>query len=144
MQSRWKASCDIRRGVSRLRNRVMGRVFHELGLIEQWGSGIQRMTAACVEAGLGEPLLEELGGRFRVTLFREGRGQPLLDPVDRAILQALEDHDGLSTSVLARIIGRSPRATRTRLATLVERGVIVEVGGGPNDPKRRYYRTPAP
>jgi len=24
----------------------MGRVFHELGLIEQWGSGIQRMTAA--------------------------------------------------------------------------------------------------
>ena len=33
---------DIRKGVSKLRNRVIGRVFHELGLIEQWGSGIQR------------------------------------------------------------------------------------------------------
>jgi predicted HTH transcriptional regulator len=31
--------------VSRLRNRVIGRVFQALGLIEQWGSGIQRMTA---------------------------------------------------------------------------------------------------
>ena len=29
--------------------RVIGRVFHEPGLIEQWGSGIQRTTAACQE-----------------------------------------------------------------------------------------------
>ena len=43
---------DIMQGVSKLRNRVIGRVFHELHLIEQWGSGIQRMTAACQEAGL--------------------------------------------------------------------------------------------
>ncbi|MHB2024524.1 MAG: ATP-binding protein [Mycobacteriales bacterium] len=32
---------DLQRGVSKLRNRVIGRVFHELGLIEQWGSGVQ-------------------------------------------------------------------------------------------------------
>lgn len=30
---------DLPHGVSKLRNRVMGRVFHTLGLIEQWGSG---------------------------------------------------------------------------------------------------------
>lgn len=135
---------DIRRGVSRLRNRVIGRVFHELGLIEQWGSGIQRMTRACLEAGLDEPLLEELGGRFRVTLSRQRRGQPLLDPVDRALLDALEGHDGLSTSALAHLVERSPRATRTRLSALVERGLIVEVGRGANDPKRRYYRSQTP
>jgi len=38
---------DLSRGVSKLRNRVIGRNFHALGLIEQWGSGVQRMTAAC-------------------------------------------------------------------------------------------------
>ncbi len=38
---------------------MVGRVFHRLGLIEQWGSGIQRMTAATVEAGLPPPALEE-------------------------------------------------------------------------------------
>jgi predicted HTH transcriptional regulator len=38
---------DLRHGISKLRNRVIGRVFHELGLVEQWGSGIQRILAAC-------------------------------------------------------------------------------------------------
>jgi ATP-dependent DNA helicase RecG len=31
---------DLRQGISKLRNRVIGRVFQQLGLIEQWGSGI--------------------------------------------------------------------------------------------------------
>lgn len=35
---------DIQQGVSKLRNRVLGRVFHELRLVEHWGSGIQRMN----------------------------------------------------------------------------------------------------
>ena len=30
---------DIQKGISKLRNRVIGRVFQELKLIEQWGSG---------------------------------------------------------------------------------------------------------
>ena len=38
---------DLPLGISKLRNRTIGRVFHELGLVEQWGSGIQRMMAAC-------------------------------------------------------------------------------------------------
>jgi len=45
---------DMRDGVSRLRNRVIGRVFQELGYIEQWGSGIKRMSAACRDAGIEE------------------------------------------------------------------------------------------
>lgn len=130
---------DIRQGVSRLRNRVIGRVFHELGLIEQWGSGIQRMTAACVDAGLGPPDLEELGTRFRVTISRQQRQPPALDHVDRSIIETLEATEGLSTSTIAAALGLSPRATRTRLARLVDRGLVVEVGSGPNDPRRRYY-----
>ena len=59
---------DLPRGVSKLRNRVIGRVFHALGLIEQWGSGIQRMSTACREAGLDAPVFEELATRFRVTI----------------------------------------------------------------------------
>jgi hypothetical protein len=34
---------ELRDGVSRVRNRVLARVFKELGLIEQWGTGVQRM-----------------------------------------------------------------------------------------------------
>ena len=31
-------------------------------------------------------------------------------------------------------------AARTRLASLVERGLVREIGSSPQDPKRRYYR----
>lgn len=130
---------DLPRGVSKLRNRVIGRVFHELGLIEQWGSGIQRMFAACQEVGLPAPVFEEIGMRFRVTLSTVPAGEPVLDDTDRMILDALAGGAGRSTSDLAELIGLSTRATRTRLVGLIERGLIVEVGTSPQDPKRRYY-----
>jgi ATP-dependent DNA helicase RecG len=132
---------DLRQGISKLRNRVIGRVFHELGLIEQWGSGIQRMTAACLGAGLAPPLLEEIGTRFRVTLHTARTGSPALDPTDQGILDAVAGGKGLSTREIATAIDLTPRATRTRLVRLVERGLVREIGTSPQDPKRRYYRT---
>jgi ATP-dependent DNA helicase RecG len=134
---------DLRRGISKLRNRVIGRVFHELGLIEQWGSGIQRMTTACIDAGLAPPALEEMGTRFRVTLFTARLGPPSLDPTDQAILEALVDENGASTQEIAAAISLTSRATRTRLRKLVERGLVQEVGTSQQDPKRRYFRTDA-
>ena len=132
---------DLRRGISKLRNRVIGRVFQELGLIEQWGSGIQRMSAACRDAGLPAPGLEELGTRFRVTLFTTAQGQASqLDRIDQAIIDALAEHDGLATNEIATLIDRTPRAARTRLASLVERGLVREIGSSPQDPKRHYVR----
>jgi len=79
---------DLPRGVSKLRNRVIGRIFHALGLIEQWGSGIQRMTAACRDAGLAAPVFEELATRFRVTIGTACVGDPLLDDANQAIPRA--------------------------------------------------------
>lgn len=131
---------DLHRGVSKLRNRVIGRVFHELGLIEQWGSGIQRMTAACRAAGLAPPVLEEIGTRFRATLHTSRNGPLAIDPTDQAILDALASDTGLSTQALASTIDLTPRATRTRLVKLVERGLVREIGTSAQDPKRRYFR----
>jgi len=129
---------DLERGVSKLRNRVIGRVFHELGLIEQWGSGVQRMTTACREAGLPPPTLEELGNRFRVTIHTVPVGPPTLDHVDQKIIAAITDGDGLSTAQIAAAISLTTRATRARLAKLAGRGLIREIGTSPNDPTRRY------
>lgn len=152
---------DLPHGVSKLRNRVIGRVFHELRLVEQWGSGVQRMLAACHDAALPPPVWEEIGNRLRVTLrtrvhdagvVREAAGEyvvsaprpvgaPAFTKADRAVLHALDSPDGLSTHQIARRIGLSTRATRTRLKSLVDRGLVVEIGRGPNDPKRTYHRT---
>lgn len=130
---------DLPRGVSKLRNRVIGRVFHVLGLIEQWGSGIQRMTAACREAGLAAPVFEELATRFRVTIATDRVSPAVLDETDRAILESLGDERGMATREIAERIDLSPRSTRTRLARLVGRGLVCEIGTGPQDPQRRYY-----
>lgn len=130
---------DLTSGVSKLRNRVIGRVFREAGLIEQWGSGIQRMMAACATAGLPAPRFEEVGTSFRVTLFATNDGLPRLEPLDDLTLTALREATGLSTSEVAERIGRSTRATRTRLQRLVDAGLVVEIGSAPNDPQRRYY-----
>jgi predicted HTH transcriptional regulator len=130
---------DLPRGVSKLRNRVIGRVFHALGLMEQWGSGIQRMTAACREAGLAPPVFEELATRFRVTIGTGRVSRPAIDKTDQAILAALGSGQGRLTSEIAAAIRLTPRATRTRLARMVGRGLIREIGTGPQDPQRRYF-----
>ena len=132
---------EMQKGSSRVRNRVIGRVFQELGLVEQWGSGIQRMTAACRDHGLDPPLFEEIGTHFRVTLSTIRRHAPATDDRDRAILRALGRNaaKGPSTSQIAQKLGVSPRTARTRLAALVERGLVAEIDSGPQDPQRRYY-----
>lgn len=130
---------DIRGGISRLRNRVIGHVFHELGLIERWGSGIQRMIGACDDAGLEAPLFEEVATHFRVTLFSAPKRAPRVDAPSLEILAELKRRGGMSTAEVARAIHRTARATRTRLEQLVRRGLVVEVGTSPTDPRRRYF-----
>jgi len=107
---------DMRDGVSRLRNRVIARVFGELGYIEQWGSGIRRMTAACQEAGLDEPQLQEVSTRFRVILRRSSApGSQASDETERAIVAALSQGKGLTTAEIATRIGRrTPRSPHAR------------------------------
>lgn len=60
---------QFKAGVSRLRNPVIARVFRELELIEEWGSGYKRITEACSKGGYPEPIWEELGMVLRVTFF---------------------------------------------------------------------------
>jgi Predicted transcriptional regulator containing an HTH domain and an uncharacterized domain shared with the mammalian protein Schlafen len=134
---------DLPLGVSKLRNRVIGRVLHELGLVEQWGSGIQRMIAACRDAGLSPPGLEEIGNRFRVTLRTARVQSASLDATDRSIVALVQSPAGLGTREIADQIGLTPRATRTRLGALVALGLVHEIGTGPQDPKRRYFSAEA-
>jgi len=135
---------DLYRGISKLRNPVIGRIFHELKLIERWGSGIKRMMEACLDAGLEKPILEEIGTHFRVTFFTKkehAKHDFQLDKIDEAILHSLKKGKGLSTQQIADEIGRSSRSTRSRLIILVARGLAVEVGSNAKDPKRKYYLT---
>ncbi len=134
---------DLTSGVSRVRNRVIARTFKELGYIEQWGSGITRILDETRAAGLPRPTFEEIGGRFRVTLWATAGGAPQLAPDQQRLLAALArvGRAGLTTSDLADAVGRSTRTVRTHMTRLVALGLVVEVGSGPTDPRRRYVST---
>lgn len=130
---------EMKRGVSKLRNRVIGRVFHELGLIEQWGSGIRRMTGACEEMGLAAPMFEEFGTCFRVTLHAGARERASLrEGTAGRILELLADRSERSTAKIATHLGVTSRTARTHLKRLVEDGLVVEIGHGKTDPTKVY------
>ena len=61
---------DVFNGRSEVRNRVVAHIFKELGLIEQWGSGINRIITACVEQGLQTPKIAEQNDFFDVEIIR--------------------------------------------------------------------------
>lgn len=60
---------DMIMGVSKLRNHVIARVFRELDLIDQWGSGVRRMFREAEELGLPRPEIIEVGMRLRFIVY---------------------------------------------------------------------------
>jgi len=130
---------DIKIGISKLRNRTIGRIFKELGLIEQWGSGIQRMIEICEEMGLPSPEFLEFGGQFRVTIYLLPKQDMVLDDTNQFIVDILsKNKKGLSVKDIAAKVGLSTRTIRNRLKKLGEMGIVTAIGTGPRDPKKTF------
>lgn len=98
---------DIRQGVSKLRNRVITRVLRELNLIEQWGSGIPRIFKEARELKLPEPNIEEIGTRFRFTVYlpENHRSGPIQTPgAEQAAEQVTEQASEQVTGQVSRLL----------------------------------------
>ncbi len=52
---------DVLKGRSEIRNTVIARVFKQLNLVEQWGSGIARIKQYCQDTDVALPTLTETG-----------------------------------------------------------------------------------
>jgi predicted HTH transcriptional regulator len=134
---------DIKQGNSKLRNRVIGRVFKELRYIEQWGSGILSAIGECKKAGLPEPAFEEFAFRFRATISLIPEHEPELDEVTQkiraALLTSAATGTGLSSQQIAEKVGLSTRAIRARMTALAQRGLVIAVGRSERDPLRKYF-----
>ena len=98
---------DMKSGISRIRNPVIARVFRELGLTEQWGSGIKRIFESAAQQGLPEPLIEEIatGIRLRIWLAQpHAAGQTPAPAGDTSTLQRLESR--LESKLAAKALTR--------------------------------------
>ena len=146
---------DLPRGISRLRNRVISRVFRELGLIEQWGSGIPVILEEAASQHLPPPLFEEVGLRFRVTLPlaqasspAQGQSRPrgaeslAEGGLAEMVIQALADGP-LSKSGIARALGRDSvsGALNRTIRQLLDRDEIgYTLPETPNSRLQKYRR----
>ncbi len=56
-------------GVSRILKPVIARVFRELHLVEQWGSGVRRFFAEAAAQGLSEPQVTVIATGVRLSVY---------------------------------------------------------------------------
>ena len=149
---------DMRQGVSKIRNHVIARVFRELGLIEQWGSGVPRMFSEAEEKGLPAPQIAEIGMRLRFivplahplgpdrpatrsgTKIPEGLGP---GAQSKAVLLALSDTP-LSAAELVQVIGLETKtgALKRTIKDLLDQLLIeYTIPEKPNSRLQKYRLT---
>lgn len=132
---------ELKLGISKIRNPVIARVFNEIGLIEQWGSGLKRMISSCTDAGLIPPSFEEKATRIRVTFYKqksELMANNIIDSNELFIIDLLTFCGSLSTHQIAACLNKSTRSTIHKINTLINKGRIIEISQGINDPRKRY------
>lgn len=134
---------DIKSGVSHLRNKMIGRIFKELGLIEQWGTGIKRIYSECEKRSLKEPEFFETGNYFKVIIYNRTEEMVsedfmYLNPDERKVLSAFQKRGKMVNADIADILGKSVRTARKVAKSLIESGYIIEVASNKYDPNKYY------
>jgi len=108
---------DLQQGRSEIRNRVLARVFKELGYIEQWGSGIGRIKAMCREADNAEPKIQERGDFVDWAFYRSTISST--EPVTGSEKSSEKMSEKMSEKIV-RFIQANPNITIDELSKLAE------------------------
>ncbi len=128
---------DALAGVSQIRNRIIGRVFKELELIEHWGSGLRRITNSCLEHGLAAPKFEEVGNFFRTTLYL-ATSTVRIEAWHQPIISYLNRHKKITPKRAQVVWNVTARTAGIRLKKMCTSGILVEFATSPFDPDKVF------
>ena len=143
------------KGRSEIRNKVLARVFKELGYIEQWGSGMSRIRELCERAGNPEPAFSEsgdfvdiefprdtslaaadtdetggsIGGQKGGAIGGEKVVQSDLTERQQAVLMLITENPRKTHREIANALDINPSAVQKHLDKLKEAGAIERIGG---------------
>jgi ATP-dependent DNA helicase RecG len=114
------------------RNKGLAKAFYDLGLIEQWGSGIDKIVTACKDAGLPAPGFTE-DYSFKVTFWREIYTESHLEAIglnDRQIQAILfvRKSGTLNNTGYQRMFKVSRMTATRELSSLVSSGLLIRTG----------------
>ena len=145
---------EAMQGHSKLRNRAIANVFSQIGLIEAWGTGLQRIQKAAKDYKLPEPEFIEMPETFRVNLFRNvlptgndgdagessakfGEssvkssvkfGEVMLNGTQLEIAQRIDADNRISAKQISEELSLSVRAIEKNIKELRDKGVLVRHG----------------
>ncbi len=132
-------------GVSHIRNKVIARVFRELHLMEEWGTGYRRITEACQFGDYQIPTWEEFGTAIRVVFKPHAGVQDKIDSFSyqqvkeitlrqQRILNFLHNKEPLSAKKIHEDFKEqiAERSLRKDLLDLKAKGLLKKLGSGPS------------
>ncbi len=125
-------------GSSRIRNRVIAKVFYHLKLIEQWARGLQLIVKECDKIGLADPRFEELNNQFRVTLYAAKKRKTDMDSWQKDFVRRLAKQKRITTKQAASFWNVTPRTARSRLIKMINAGLVRKTGTSLTDPYGQY------
>lgn len=83
---------ELMQGHSKIRNRAIAGVFHKMGLVESWGTGVKRVLSTAESYGLPKPGFQVFDNMFRVNLFRKNYSVEASEKHRRSIGEVSEKH----------------------------------------------------
>ena len=128
---------------SKTRNRAIARFFKEAGIIERYGSGINRIKAECEAHGVVEPLFEEFVHGFRVTLFKEKLSDQASDQAsDQDILMFCKEAKTSSEIMNLLKMKHKTYFRKNILKPLLDKKLLtLTIPDKPKSPKQKYITT---
>ena len=114
--------------------------------VETVGTGITELLNTCKSAGLKQPLMEEVSGRFRIVIWRKdqtsknylpsaankGQIRANNNELDESIVMLMKENAQISIADLSEMTGMSVKQVRGRIGALRQNGVILREGARKN------------
>lgn len=132
---------DALKGRSKPRNKVIAEVFSRMGIIEKWGTGLQRIVDLAKQEGLKEPVFENNDSFFRVILYR-GKEEATrktdqtvqttdqtVQTTEQKIINAIAEKPTITRKELAEKTGLSESGIKWQLDKLKKEQKILRAGG---------------
>jgi ATP-dependent DNA helicase RecG len=138
---------DVLNGRSELRNKIIARVFKELGYVETWGSGIKRITGICKSRNIKFELKDE-GNFVSAVFYRNKVGEKTFSTTDydrlrpittnydqlmieeKEILIYLLDNPVISRRQAVELLKLGTTKVKEVFNSLVGKGLIKRIGRG--------------
>jgi ATP-dependent DNA helicase RecG len=129
---------NLKEGLSRYRNILIGDALRKTGHMEKQGIGISTIIESCIQAGLPEPQFIEIEQYLKVIIFRKkSTKHQIVSKEEKTTFETndievlFRKYDTLSSSELAQHLGKSQAMAKKILQRYQRELLIEKIGKGP-------------